>query len=137
MARRRIPTPPPRPGRNPNLTQGPYDPSFEVGRRSKRPALTRPGRCGPHRAQTLWRHSGTLAQPSRECLLIRKSSASGTRGAVEFAVSTGRHSRSGPRPSERAADGPIAEILVDPEHRSVRLVVLCGDEFDATFGCVH
>src|SRR5205814_9645797 len=44
---------------------------------------------------------------------------------------------SGPRPRERAADGLIAEVLVDPEHRSIRLVVLRGDEFDSTFGSVH
>src|SRR5204862_8296162 len=69
--------------------------------------------------------------------LIRQSLASGARGAVIFAVSTGGHCRSGPRPPEGAADGPIAEFLVDPEHRCIRLVVLCEHEFDATFGSVH
>ena len=88
------------------------------------------------------RHSGTqvrghLGSRAANASSIRQSSASGTRGAVEFAVSTGRNSRSGSRPPERAADGPITEFLVDPEHRSVRLVVLCEHEFDATFGSVH
>ena len=39
----------------------PFNPD---GRRSERPAMTLRGRCGPHRALTLWPHSGTLAHSS-------------------------------------------------------------------------
>src|SRR5439155_27074579 len=49
----------------------------------------------------------------------------------------GHLAQSGSRPHERAADGPIAKLLIDPEHRTVGLVVLREDEFDPTLGSVH